>query len=264
MIRSILFAIAYWSLSVIYVLMILPCLLLPGDGVVRWLILKYTQSMRWSLRVFAGVDHEVRGKEHLPDGPFILAAKHQSWGDGFLIYPEIESIAFVTGDHLERFPFVGRILQKLGAIVIDTCGGGERKASSLSEGLEQIRHDNRRILIYPEGHLAPVDYHFRYKSGVSHMANALNIPVVPVATNIGLFWRQEDFRKNQGTALLEILPLLDPSVGKGDFMEALTSCVELKTAELVAEGRGTEFRKTVLIEDPKTGELASPPCEPET
>ena len=82
---------------------------------------------------FRGVDHEVRGKEHLPDGPFILAAKHQSWGDGFLIYPETESIAFVTGDHLERFPFVGRILQKLGAIVIDTCGAGERKASSLSD-----------------------------------------------------------------------------------------------------------------------------------
>ena len=48
-----------------------------------------------------------------------------------MIYPEIKDLAFVTGDHLEKFPLVGGILRKLGAIVIDTCGGGERKAASL-------------------------------------------------------------------------------------------------------------------------------------
>ena len=41
----------------------------------------------------------------------------------------------MTGDHLEKFPLVGGILKKLGAIVIDTCGGGERKAASLAEGM---------------------------------------------------------------------------------------------------------------------------------
>ena len=260
MIRSVLFAVAYWALSIAYVLLALPLLALPGSGAVRWWIRKYTQSMRWSLRVFAGVNHEIRGKEHLPDGPFVIAAKHQSWGDGFLIYPEIDNIAFVTGDHLEKFPFAKGILRKLGAIVIDTCGGGERKASSLANGMKRASSAGRRILIYPEGHLAPVDYHFRYKAGVWHMAREMNAPVVPVATNIGLYWSQEDFRKNQGTALLEFLPPIQPGDSKSEFLAELTGQIESATARLVAEGRQAETVPPLLINDPKHGELAERPC----
>ncbi|MAK62075.1 MAG: 1-acyl-sn-glycerol-3-phosphate acyltransferase [Ponticaulis sp.] len=258
--RSTLFAVSYWVLNALYVLLAIPLLIVPGSTVIRWWIRKYTQSMRWCLRVFAGIKHDIRGKENLPDGPFILAAKHQSWGDGFLIYPEIEDIAFVTGDHLEKFPFVKGILHKLGAIVIDTCGGGERKAASLAEGMDRAANDGRRILIYPEGHLAPVDYHFKYKAGVWHMARAMNVPVIPVATNIGLFWSQEAFRKEQGTAILEFLPALTPDDSKSEFLEKLTDCIESKTAELVAEGRNAEKIPTRLIEDPENGVLATPPC----
>ncbi len=256
--RSVLFSVAYWMFSILYVLVTLPALILPGDKVVRALILSYVKSMRWSLRVFAGVSHEIRGRENLPEGPFVIAAKHQSWGDGYLIYPEIENIAFVTGDHLEKFPFVGKILQKLGAIVIDTCGGGERKAASLAEGLERIRQDGRRILIYPEGHLAPVDYHFKYKAGVWHMASGMNVPVVPVATNIGLYWSQEDHQKKPGTAIVEFLPAMEAHENKSLFMSELTQTIEAATARLVAEGRNSSVRPTILIPDPAHGELANP------
>lgn len=260
MIRSTAFAIAYWLLNAVYVILAIPMLAIPGNGLIRWWIKSYTRSMRWSLRVFAGIRHEVRGKNNLPDGPFVLAAKHQSWGDGFLIYPEIQDIAFVTGDHLEKFPFVKGILRKLGAIVIDTCGGGERKASSLAEGMNRASGEGRRILIFPEGHLAPVDYHFRYKAGVWHMAKAMNAPVIPVATNIGLFWAQESFEKNPGTALLEFLPPIEPGLSKTEFLSELTQSIESATAKLVAEGRMTEVRPTQLIEDPENGVLAKPPC----
>ena len=261
MIRSFAFACAYWGLSVAYVLVALPCLAIPGDGTIRWLIKRYTHSMRWSLRVLGGVSHDIRGRENLPDGPFVIAAKHQSWGDGFLIYPEIDNLAFVTGDHLEKFPFVKGILRKLGAIVIDTCGGGERKAASLAEGMHRAAEEGRRVLIYPEGHLAPVDYHFKYKAGVWHMAKAMDVPVIPVATNIGLFWKQEDFRKQKGTAIVEFLPALSSELPKTEFLDTLTSRIEAKTAELVAEGRGSEVVAPQLIPDPQKGELAQVPCE---
>ena len=256
--RSLLFSIAYWCVSIIYVLIAIPLLVVPGSGTIRWVIKSYTRTMRWSLKVFAGISHDVRGKERLPEGPFVIAAKHQSWGDGFLIYPEIENISFVTGDHLERFPFVKGILHKLGAIVIDTCGGGERKAASLADGLDRIAKDNRRILIYPEGHLAPVDHHFRYKPGVWHMARQLNVPIVPVATNIGLFWKQEDFQKSVGTAVLEFLPPIYPSEDKSETMKMIMSAVETKTSELVAEARNSEVISSTLIPDPKKGQLAEP------
>ena len=131
--RGLLFTVFYYLLSVIYVLISLPFLILPGHTPVRAIIKSYTRAMNLNMRLVAGIKKDVRGRENLPDGPYIIAAKHQSWGDGYLIYPEISNLAFVTGDHLEKLPLVGGILRKLGAIVIDTCGGGERKAASLAK-----------------------------------------------------------------------------------------------------------------------------------
>ncbi len=259
--RSFLFAASYWLLSILYVLISLPFLVLPGRAPVTAIIRSYTRSMNWALRVFASIRKDVRGREHLPGGAFIIAAKHQSWGDGFMIYPEVKNLAFVTGDHLEKLPLVGGILRKLGAIVIDTCGGGERKAASLVKGMRRAREEGRRVLIYPEGHLAPIDTHFRYKAGVWHMAQAMQVPVVPVATNLGLFWAQEAHQKKSGTAVIEFLEPIDPNLPKAEFLAKLTEVIEQRTAELVAEARGADVVPATLIPDPDKGTLAVAPTE---
>ncbi len=256
--RGFLFTLVYYLLSVIYVLASLPFLILPGHTPVRAIIRSYTRAMNLNLRFVAGIRKEVRGRSNLPEGAFILAGKHQSWGDGFLVYPEVRNLAFVTGDHLEKFPLVGGILRKLGAIVIDTCGGGERKAASLREGMERAREDGRHVLIYPEGHLAPVDYHFRYKPGVWHMAQAMQVPVIPVATNIGVFWRQQDMKKVRGKAIIEFLEPIPFDLPKDEFLARLTDATEQRTAELVAEARGTPVRRATLIPDPPKGMEAAP------
>lgn len=258
--RSFLFAASYWLLSILYVLISLPLLVLPGRGPIRAVIKSYTRAMNLALRHVAGIGKDVRGRDRLPDGAFIIAAKHQSWGDGFLVYPEVENLSFVTGDHLEKLPLVGGILRKLGAIVIDTCGGGERKAASLVDGMQKAAAEGRRVLIYPEGHLAPVDTHFRYKAGVWHMARAMGVPVVPVATNLGVFWPQEAHEKRPGTAVIEFLEPIRPGENKSAFLAALTEAVESRTVELVAEARGGAKVAPQLIPDPRKGELATVPA----
>ena len=259
--RGTLFQIAYYGLSVFYILASLPFLAWPGHTPVRAIIKSYTRAMNWALRIIAGIRKEVRGRARLPEGAFVIAAKHQSWGDGFLVYPEVHNMAFVTGDHLERFPLVSGILRKLGAIVIDTCGGGEKKASSLSEGMENAKKDGRRVLIYPEGHLAPVGYHFRYKSGVWHMAEAMGVPVVPVATNIGVFWQQQESPRRTGKAVIEFLEPIPPGLPKEEFIARLTEAVEARTAELVAEATGEPVKRATLIPDPPNGFEAKPTAD---
>lgn len=256
--RATLFQIAYWVLSAGYVLVSLPFLAWPGHGPVRAIIRSYTRAMNLALRHIAGIRKDVRGRERLPESAFVIGAKHQSWGDGFLIYPEIKDLAFVTGDHLERFPLVSGILKKLGAIVIDTCGGGEKKASSLANGMSQAKADGRRVLIYPEGHLAPVGYHFRYKAGVWHMARAMGVPVVPVATNIGVFWQQQERPRAKGTAVIEFLDPIPSDLPKEEFLARLTEAVEARTGELVAEATGEPPTRATLIPDPPNGMEASP------
>ncbi|MEO1321511.1 MAG: 1-acyl-sn-glycerol-3-phosphate acyltransferase, partial [Pseudomonadota bacterium] len=234
MIRGLLFTGVYYALSVIYVLASLPFLVLPGRGPVTAIIRSYTRAINFALHWIGGIKKEVRGREHLPDGAFILAPKHASWGDGFMVYPEVKNLAFVTGDHLEQFPLVGGILRKLGAIVIDTCGGGERKAASLIEGMARAREEGRRVLIYPEGHLAPVGYHFRYKPGVWHMQKAMDVPIVPVATNLNCFWQQEEILKKPGTAVIEFLEPIPAGLSKDETIARLTSAIETRSAELIA------------------------------
>ncbi len=256
--RAYLFSAAYWALSVIYVLLALPFLALPGNGAVQTIIRSYTRAMNLALKYLAGISKQVRGRDNLPEGAFILAAKHQSWGDGFMIYPEIRNLAFVTGDHLEKLPLVKGILRKLGAIVIDTCGGGERKAASLAKGMRRAAEEGRHVLIYPEGHLAPIDHHFRYKPGVWHMARAMQAPVVPVATNLGVFWAQEAFEKQPGTAVIEFLEPIPYDLPKDEFLARLTHAVETRTSQLVAEARGAMPVAPVLLADPQKGSLARP------
>lgn len=259
MIRGIIFTGVYYLLSAIYVFLSLPFLAMPGRGPTTFIIRSYTRAMNHALRWIAGIRKEVRGREHLPEGPFIIAAKHQSWGDGYLIYPEVKNLAFVTGDHLEKFPLVGGILRKLGAIVIDSCGGGERKAASLAEGMAIAKAEGRRVLIYPEGHLAPVGKHFRYKAGVWHMAKAMNVPVVPVATNLGCFWQQEETEKTPGKAVIEFLEPIEPGLKKDEFLALLTDRIETQTAVLVAEAQGSHTpERAELIPDPVKGESAAP------
>ena len=97
-----------------------------------------------------GIQPEVRGRERLPPAPFIVAPKHSSYGDGFLMYVQFDDVAFVTGDHLERFPLVPKVLEKLGAIVIDNCGGPEAR-KDLAASFAKAAEEKRIVLIYPEG-----------------------------------------------------------------------------------------------------------------
>lgn len=261
MIRGLLFTGVYYVLSVVYVLASLPFLILPGRGPVTLIIRSYTRAINVALHLIGGIKKEVRGRENLPEGAFILAPKHASWGDGFMIYPEVKNLAFVTGDHLERFPLVGGILRKLGAIVIDTCGGGDSKAASLRNGMARAAEDGRRVLIYPEGHLAPVGFHFRYKPGVWHMQKAMNAPIVPVATNLNCFWQQEETLKKPGTAVIEFLAPIPAGLSKEETLARLTHAIESRSAELIAEATGTAVQPTQLLPDPVKGTVAQTPQE---
>lgn len=245
--RSALFNVYYWVLSIFYGLSAALSALLPGRRPIAFALRLYSQRMIWALRVFAGVRIELKGRENLPDGAFILAAKHHSWGDGFVMFANVDNLSFVTGDHLERFPLVGAILKKFGAIVVDSCGGPEARRA-LSTSAAQVAAEGRRILIYPEGHLAAPGERFRYRTGVYHMSRDFNLPVVPVATNLGCFWKQMEKTKTAGQATIEFLPPIGPGLSKAQFMAKMETAIETRTNELIAQARGEPVRPSVLVE----------------
>jgi 1-acyl-sn-glycerol-3-phosphate acyltransferase len=244
--RSLAFAFAYWALSIGYGLAAAFAALAPGRGATGWIIRRYVKRMVQAMRLLAGIKLQVRGRERLPDGAFIIASKHQSWGDGFAVYDQFEDLAFVTGDHLEKFPLLGTVLRKLGAIVVNNCGGREAR-DALKHRSADAHAAGRKILIYPEGNLAKVGEKFRYRSGVWHMYRDFDMPVVPLASNLGLFWSQEDFRKTPGLATIEFLDPIPTGLGKEEFLARLEAAVEDRTAELIAEATGRPVTPAVRV-----------------
>lgn len=184
--RSTLFNALYVTVSAVFVFALAPLSLMPGHTAIRAAARAYAKTILFLMRHVAGIKIEMRGTHRLPDGPFLIAAKHQSWGDGYAMVSYFDDLTFVAGDHLERFPLVANILQKLGAIMVDNCGGHKAR-QRLADSFVVAAQEKRPVLIYPEGHLSKVDEHHAYRSGVWHMQNACGWPVVPVATNLSFF-----------------------------------------------------------------------------
>ncbi|MFN4092381.1 MAG: lysophospholipid acyltransferase family protein, partial [Brevundimonas sp.] len=97
---------------------------------------------------------------------------------------------------------------------------------------------------------AKVGEKFRYRSGVWHMYRDFDMPVVPLATNLGLFWPQEAFSKTPGTATLEFLEPIPTGLPKEEFLARLEAAVEGKTAELIAEATGNPVTPAVQVPTP--------------
>ena len=233
MLRSTLFNIFFYVTTFLYAVLGVVLSLVPGRALLMASLRRYTRLVRWGLRVIAGVRVHVSGHEHVPsDGPIIIAAKHQSYGDGIVMFHQFDDLSFVTGDHLQKFWLLKVILAKMNAVVVDSCGGAATRAK-MAETSARVREQGRRILIYPEGHLSRIGTHHPYKKGVWHLQQDFGCPVVPVATNIGQRWNQNDWIKHPGEAVVEFLPPIPPGLSKDEFMERLETTIETRSRELL-------------------------------
>ena len=231
--RKNLFLAAYWATSIFFTLTALPLLLLPGRALLMAWMRFYASAMVFWMRTICGVTLEIRGRHHVPNGAAIIAAKHQSWGDGFCMFSQFADLSFVTGDHLEKMPLVGSILKKMGAVVVASCGGVESRARVTEDGIGKAKAEGRKILIYPEGRIVPAGLYYPYKKGVFHMHEGQDCPVVPVATNLGLFWPKDEWNLKSGYAVVEFLEPIAPGLGKDAFMALLHERIETASLALL-------------------------------
>lgn len=231
--RSLIFNIFFLVVTVIYAIISVILSLLPGRKLMMGSLRRYTRLMVWGMRVIAGIKVNVTGHEHIPaEGPVIIAAKHQSYGDGFVVFSQFFDLSFVTGDAITKFLFVGRILTKMNAVVINNCGGEDQRRK-MAESSQLVREQGRRLLIYPEGHLSKIGTQHRYRKGVYHLYKDFDCPVVPLASNLGQRWNQNDWIKHPGRADLEFMPPIMPGLGKDEFMEKLETMIETRSIELL-------------------------------
>lgn len=230
--RSLLFNVFFYAMTGLYAVVCVLFSLLPGRKMMMMALQRYTRVIRWGMRVFAGISVKVEGRSRVPNGVCIIASKHLSFGDGHVIFSVVNDLSFVTGDQLLKIPLLKRILRKMNAVVIDSCGGSDAR-QEMDEQADLIRDQGRRILIFPEGHLSQIGTHHRYRKGVWHLYDDFNCPVVPVASNLGQRWNQTDWQKHPGSATVEFMEPIAPGMEKDAFMELLQDRIETRSNELL-------------------------------
>ena len=191
----------------------------------------------WLLRVIVGTKMEVRGSEHIPTGPALVAGKHQSFWETFAILPLLDDPAMVLKKELTWIPFFGWFILKFRMIAVERSAGTAALRKLMARAGEEIAR-GRQVVIMPEGtRRAPGDPP-AYKPGAAALYAALGVPCVPFALNSGLFWPRRKFLRYPGTIVIEFLPPIPAGLARREFQTRLEAAIETATAKLVVEARG--------------------------
>lgn len=187
------------------------------------------------LRLFVGIRSKIEGEENLPQGPCIIASKHQSDWDIFALLPATGNRpSFIAKKQLLDIPFFGWAARNFHTISVNRKKGREALPQMIEQSKEAIKHDCR-IVIYPEGTRKAPLAEPNYKWGVAKLYTELNIPVVPVAVTSGLYWPRNSLVLWPGTARARYLKPIEPGLDEKEFLKKLQDIIEAETEKMIFE-----------------------------
>jgi 1-acyl-sn-glycerol-3-phosphate acyltransferase len=211
--RSTLFNLSFYLFNTLACIFCAPALALAKREFIMKVVHWYVRRIEWLERHIMGLTYEVRGKEYLPEeGPYIIAAKHQSPYETFKLHLLFDDPAIVLKKELLVIPVWGSFLAKIDPIAINRSAGREAM-NQIIEGAKRIKDQGRAIVIFPQGTRVYPDQTPKekpYKMGVARIQEATNLPVIPMALNSGVFWPRSGWMKKSGTVVFEFLPPIEP------------------------------------------------------
>ncbi len=223
-VRSLIFTLWLYLSMPLFAVVLSPALLMP-HGAAMGVIKLWSRFVLFGLRWIAGVRVEVRGLEHRPTGPALIAAKHQGMLDVVAPFAFLDDPCFVLKKELMPLPFFGWFAWKTKMIAVDRAA----HAKALKDMVRQTRArlaDNRQILIFPEGTRTAPGEPADYKPGVAAIYRDVDAPCWPVATNSGVHWPAHGFKRYPGTVVFEFLPPIPAGLKRAEFMKQLESRIE--------------------------------------
>ena len=123
--RALLFNLFFWVWTVVLCLIVLPAFPFLSPAAMRAVARFWERGIAAGLRLLVGLTHEVRGRDHLPGGPVIIASKHQSAWETLAFHALVPEIAVGLKEELTRVPVLGWYLVRAGNIRIDRGAAGK-------------------------------------------------------------------------------------------------------------------------------------------
>lgn len=202
--------------SVLFNVLAFVLTLLMGVGAfpIRWFAKRYAlpYARLWArlvlllFRRICGVEVRITGQENLAaagQGPMLIASQHQSAFDTLIWMLLLPRPSYVMKGELRRIPLLGPMLILAGMMPIERAAGAKAMRVLLRE-TEKAVAAGKQIVIFPEGTRTAPGAQVPLKPGIAAMAAHAGLPVVPVATNSGLFWGRNAFLKRPGVLYVAI------------------------------------------------------------
>jgi 1-acyl-sn-glycerol-3-phosphate acyltransferase len=212
--RSLLFAVAFYSATVLWVLAGIVASLF-GRRPTLAVVLSWVEVHHWLAGHVLGIRTRVEGA--IPPGPHLIAVKHQAMFETLEMVRLSKPPVIVMKRELAAIPLFGFMTRRYGVIPVDRTAGAKALREMAAAGKDAVEAD-RPVLIFPEGTRVRLGETPPLRSGFAGLYRALGLPVVPVAMDSGRLWGR-GLVKRSGTVTFRIGEII-PAGLKRDEIEA--------------------------------------------
>jgi 1-acyl-sn-glycerol-3-phosphate acyltransferase len=204
--RSLAFYLAFYGGGAF--LVIFAALLIPAPRpVFRWAVRVWSGWHRLCARWLLGIKVRIEG--NLPEGPVLIALKHESFFEAIDLTQLLDNPAVFAKAELMAIPVWNLAGRRYGLVEVHR----EQGAKALRHMLAAARGfsaEGRPLALFPEGTRIPHGQTVELKSGFAGVYKLLALPVVPVAVNSGPLYHRR--WKRAGTVTYRFADPIPPGL----------------------------------------------------
>jgi len=193
-IRSLLFAVIFYTITPLYVLFGAIMSFLNEQGM-QHVVAGWGQTHRFLCRIILRQKIEMHGT--LPKEPILYVFKHESMFETIDLLCMFDSPAVIAKQELLDIPGWGWIAKRHGMIGIERTAGA-KALRQLQKDAKSAVAAGKPICFFPEGTRVPHGETPPLRAGFAALYQILKLPVVPVAVNSGLVAPRHSFIKKPG------------------------------------------------------------------
>jgi len=209
--RSLLFFLLFYPGTLIYVLTVIAVSPL-GSRPVRTVVHGWSDFHNWLVRHVLGIRFEWDGE--IPDGPFLIAVKHQAMVETIEALRFARTPVVVMKHELTSMPLFGWVTLRYGSIGVQREAGAQALREMMARGKQAVA-EGRPVVIFPEGTRVPFGERPPLRPGFAGLYRALGLPVVPVAHDSGRLWSR-GLTKRPGTIHFKVGETIPPGLKRDD------------------------------------------------
>ena len=227
--RSLIFIIQMYLMMALMALFFTPLAIARRDWAFT-AIHTYCRWVRWTARWMVGLRSEIRGP--VPEDEVIVASKHQSFFDIIMIVSVIPRPKFIMKKQIIWTPIVGYYAKRIGCISVDRG----KRGVAIKQMVADVKSGTQlpgQLIIFPQGTRVAAGAYLPYKIGTAVLYKETGQDCIPVATNVGVFWKRHGIMRHPGLAVVEFLPRIPNGQETEVFMATLESTIETASNELM-------------------------------